>query len=160
MAQAKKPATPEVSIKILKTGKCKSLSGKSSLSYRYGANPESAVHIQILSNDGGGFFSSEWIALDSIMAVLKKHPKDTPITSMIFTKLYKGKSVNSPAFLTAALRNEGLLRSLGGKQRSHELGDLDAFMAKMNALVAAKSGDKPKKAPRPSAPRKRKPASS
>ncbi|MCP4089345.1 MAG: hypothetical protein GY746_06090 [Gammaproteobacteria bacterium] len=103
MAQAKKPVTPEVPMKIHKTGKCKSLSGKSSLSYRYGANPEYAVHIQILSNDGGGFFSSEWIAMNDIMAVLKKHPKDTPITSIIFTRLYKGKSVNTPAFLTAAL---------------------------------------------------------
>ncbi len=159
MAQAKKPATPEVTMKILKTEKCKSLSGKSTLTYNIGIDPENALLVMIRSNDGGGYFSDEPVALADIIAILKKHPKDIPITSIIFTKLYKGKSVNTPAFLTAALRNEGLLRSLGGKQRSHELVDPDAFMAKMEALAAAK----PKKAPikkRPSAPRKRKPASS
>jgi len=153
---AKKPVTPEVPMKILKTGKCKSLSGKSNLTYNIGSDPESAPHIRIRSNDGGGYFSMEWICLDDILALLKKHPKDTPITSTTFTKLYTGKSVNSPAFLVAALRNEGLLQSLGGRQRSHELVDPEAFMSKMEGLVTAKPAAKKK---RPSAPRKRRPAS-
>ncbi len=160
MAQVKKPVTPEVSMKILKTGKCKSLSGKSNLTYNIGVDPESAIQIRIKSNDGGGFFSIEWIDLDDVLALLKKHPKDTPITSTTLTKLYKGKSVNSPAFLVAALKNEGLLQSLGGKQRSHELVDPDAFTAKMNALTAAKPATKKAIKKRPSTPRKRKPASS
>ncbi len=160
MAQVKKPATPEVTMKILKTGKCKSLSGKSNLTYNIGVDPESAIQIRILSNDGGGYFSMEWISLDDVLALLKKHPKDTPITSTTFTKLYKGKSVNSPAFLVAALKNEGLLQSIGGKQRSHELGDPDTFMSKMEALVTTKPARKKAIKKRPSTPRKRKPASS
>ncbi len=155
----KKTAIPEVTMKILKTGKCKSLSSKSNLTYNIGSDPESAPHIRIRSNDGGGYFSMEWICLDDILALLKKHPKDTPITSTTFTKLYTGKSVNSPAFLVASLKNEGLLRSLGGKQRCHELVDPDTFLSKMDALVTAKPARKKAIRKRPSAPRKRKPVS-
>jgi hypothetical protein len=56
--------------------------------------------------------------------------------------LLKGGSVNTPAFLMAALTNERLLRVLKGKKRGHEFLDPEGFDAKMDRLVT--SGAKPK----------------
>jgi hypothetical protein len=88
--------------------------------------------------------------------ILKKHPKDTRLTSFVFTDLYKGKSSNNPSFLAACLRNEKLLQPGPGRyKRCHEMVDPDAYMAKIKALVAAKSNKKPTINKRPTSPRKR-----
>ncbi len=147
---------PEEQVTVLKTKKCKSLSSKSTLTYNIGVNAESSFFIRITNNDGGGFFSTEWIALDSIVDILKKHPKDTRLTSFVFTDLYKGKSANNPSFLAACLRNEKLLQPGRGRyKRCHEMVDPDAFMAKMKALITAKPDKKPTISKRPTSPRKR-----
>jgi hypothetical protein len=52
--------------------------------------------------------------------------------------------VNTPSFLLAALRNEKLIHPIKGRQRRHELGDVDGFIEKVNKLMAYKSS--PKKA--------------
>ena len=46
-------------MKILATATCKTLSGKSTLSYQIGLSPESIVHLRISKNSGGGFFSDD-----------------------------------------------------------------------------------------------------
>ena len=46
---------------------------------------ESEIHLRIHSNDGGGYFSQEWVAWVDIQKALDKVPKDQPITSIILT---------------------------------------------------------------------------
>ena len=46
-------------MRVLKTSSCKTLSGKSTLTYQIGCNPDSIIHLRISRNDGGGFFSPE-----------------------------------------------------------------------------------------------------
>ena len=81
-------------MKVLKTATCKTLSGKSTLTYQLGCLPDSTIHLRITKNSGGGFFSDEWIAIDDIQAVLKERSKDSPIMSHFISPLLQGKSSN------------------------------------------------------------------
>jgi hypothetical protein len=139
--------------RILKTGTCPSLSGKSTLTYHLGRDAKNALFLRIHANTGGGFFSREWVAWKAIQSVLEKHPQ--PFTSIALHPLFRGKSANTPAFLLAVLKTEGLLRQLKGKQRSHEVMDFKAFLDGVNRLIASEKAPAKK---RPAG--KSKPASS
>ena len=125
------------SMRVLKTANCKTLSGKSTLTYQIGVTPDSIVHLRISKNSGGGFFSDEWIALDDILRVLKKRSVDSPIMSHFLTPLLKGKSVNTSAFVLAALSHLKLLQPLPKKQRLHDLLDPKPFLDQVNQLLAS-----------------------
>jgi hypothetical protein len=133
---------PLESIRILKKANCPTLSGKSKLTYHIGCTTDSEVYLRIHANDGGGFFSQEWVAWKDIQQVLSKAPKDQPITSIVLHRLFKGKSVNTPAFLLAVLKHEKLIQPMKGKKRSHELSDPKPFLTNMEKLMA--SGATPK----------------
>lgn len=130
------------SMQILKTASCKSVSGKSTLTYQLGAPLDGTVHIRISKNTGNGFFNPEWIKIEDIQKALAKGHEGDPLTSFLLAPLFKGKSTNSPAFMVAALSQEKLLRVLKGKKRGHEFLDPDGFHARMQRLVSAKA--KPK----------------
>ena len=127
-------------LKILKKATTGTLSGKSKLVYMIGCNDENEVFLRIYSNDGGGFHSTEWVTLDKIQQALSKHPEE--ITSVALYGLFKGKSVNTPSFMLAVLKHEGLVRAKKGRQRKHELCDPKPFMDRIADLMLAKSKSK------------------
>lgn len=131
--------TPEV--RTLKSGTCPTLSGKSTLTYLIGSNDKSDVLIRVEKNDGGGYFNKEWIPLSAIQEMLKKHPD---ITSFTLRPLYSGKSTNSPGFLLAVLKAEGLVQLRGEKERAYMAIDSDKFMAEVKGLMESKP-EKPNK---------------
>jgi len=121
-------------MKILNKGKCKSLSGKSMLSYLIAADADNAIYIRITKNTGGGFFSNEWIAMADIQSVMEEHPPGTPVTSFMLQPLFHGKSVNTPAFLLASLLDFNLMRPMEGKKRSLEpVEDFTSMVEKMTS---------------------------
>ena len=120
-------------MQIIKKGKCPSLTGKSTLTYEIGRDESGAIHLRITSNTGGGFYSGEWLAFEDIEAALQKDPE--AITSIALFKLFKGKSVNSPAFHLAVLRHEGIIRAVKGRQRKHELADVEGFRERIAQMV-------------------------
>jgi len=124
-------------MKVLKSATTKSITGKSTLTYQIGATPDNAVHIRISKNSSAGQFSPEWIKVDGILKALAKGHKGSPLTSFLLEPLFKGKSVNTPAFIMAALTQEKLLRVLKGKKRGHEFLDPEGFTARMDRLVNA-----------------------
>ena len=121
--------------RILKTATCKTLSAKSTLTYQIGSEDDE-LHVRISKNTGGGFFSNEWISMNDIQSVLEEQPAVTPVTSFLLQPLFKGRSVNTPAFLLSALAHEKLLRPLKGKKRSHE--PAEDFTAMVEKLTASK----------------------
>ena len=123
-------------MRVLKTTSCKTLSGKSTLTYQIGATPESTIHLRISKNSGGGYFSDEWIAFDDIQEILKERSRGTPVLAHLLTPLLKGKSVNTSAFLLAALSHLKLLRPLPKKKRHHELLDPKPFLDQVEKLMA------------------------
>lgn len=119
--------------RILKIGSCPNLSGKSNLGYHIGYSPDSEVCFRVVSNTGGGYFSSEWVLLKSIRDALDRAPK--PITSFSLSGLFHGKSVNTPSFLFAALLSEGLVQRDEENPRSYLVIPPDAFMAAIQQLI-------------------------
>ena len=105
-------------LRILKKAKCQSTSGKSTLTYHIGVNVEGDVFFRIAENNGGGFFSAEWVALKDIQKALSRRPDN--ITSVALYGLFRGNSVNTPSFLLAALKAEKLIQRVKGRTRKHE----------------------------------------
>ena len=103
-------------IEILSTHKTKTVSGKSDLTYHIGRDPQANQYIQIWVNSGNGYFSNEWILVSRIIETLKPYCSE-PATSIIFGDLFKGKSVNTPSFLSAALLDAGILKLAEGTKR-------------------------------------------
>ena len=124
-------------VRILRTVKCPSLSGKSTLTYNIGRDSNSEVQFQVTGNDGGGYWNDDWVSHQSIQAVLAKLPKGLGITSGTFRSVYPGKSNNSPGFLLAVLKDVGLVGTMEDNRRCYELLDPAAFMAEVNVLMEA-----------------------
>ena len=132
-------------ITVLKTGHCESLSGKSRLTYQLGSSEDNEIYARVSSNTGGGLFSKEWVSLKAVQDVLEDNPDDEPLTAFMIQGLFLGKSVNTPAFLMAALVHERWLRVLKGKKRGMEILDTPRFMAKMTKLAATKKTRRPQR---------------
>tara|TARA_R110002072_G_scaffold3149_7_gene23523 strand:+ start:12989 stop:13489 length:501 start_codon:yes stop_codon:yes gene_type:complete len=125
-------------IRILKTETCNTLSASAKITYNIGCTPDSKIYFRITNNTGGGFYSNEWVAWDAIQQTLKQCPKDVPITSLFLYPLFKGKSVNTPSFLLAALKHLKLVQPLKDKKRNHELLDFKPFNDEMKAMTSSK----------------------
>jgi hypothetical protein len=146
-AVVKKPARKKPStaigagvIKNFATFKCKTLSGKSTLTYHYGTDGRGQYHVRIHGNTGGGYHSNEWVSLDAILAKLEQHPEDKPISSINLFDLFKGKSVNTPGYLLAVLINEGLLKPFQGKKRQYQFNQAaeEELLSKIDKLKQSK----------------------
>ena len=129
------PTPPsEPTITSLKKHHTKSLEGKARLNYEIGNDSADRLYLRIVSNSGGGFFSDEWVAFDAILKTLQAWSEDLPITSPALRTLFKGKSVNTPSFLLAALLREEVIQRMEGKQRHYEIGDVAGFRKRMEIL--------------------------
>ena len=122
----------ELALQIIQTSKCQTVSNKSTLTYNIAADDKDNIFIRIIGNTGGGYFSNEWVSLDHITSILSDTPADSTITSINLIPLFKGKSVNTPGYLLAALVNEGLLSANQEKKRHYAYSGVDAFLAKVS----------------------------
>ncbi|MGB2832940.1 MAG: hypothetical protein WBC07_08285 [Methylotenera sp.] len=127
-------SNPVPSMRILKVASCPTSSGKATLTYHIGCTTDKDIQFRVVANTGGGLFSPEWVSLSAIQPAFEQAP--FPLTSYPLIKLYQGKSTNTPAFLMAALKHEGLVRNLEGKIRGYEILDSKAFMDEVNMLIA------------------------
>ena len=124
-------------IRILKKATCPTLSGKSTLTYHIGCTPDDKIHLRVFGNNGGGFFSQEWVPLAAIQQALSKRPED--ITSVVLYGLFRGKSANTPGFLLAVLKAEKLIQPIKGKRRKHALGDSKDLQARIAKLMSGET---------------------
>lgn len=122
-------------ITVLKKEMTKSVSGKSRIHYEIGNDLNNVMHIRIITNTGGGYFSNEWVRFDAIYKELD-HRGDKPLTSSLLSSLYAGKSVNTPAFLLAAMLHEGLVIPHPEQARRYSKTDPTEFIKGIQALAA------------------------
>lgn len=120
-------------VRILGTSTCASLSGKSTLTYNLGMDTAGQIQIQVIGNDGGGYFNDDWIAYRDIQAVLAEQPHE--ITSGSLRSLYPSKSNNSPGFLAGVLKAVGLVQVSTTNPRCYEALDPAAFIAGVKTLM-------------------------
>ena len=123
-------------IHVLKAGTCPSLSGKSKLTYHIGCTAESEVQFRVVANSKAGLFNDDWIQLNAIQQAFAKVAGDKPVTSHVLYPLFRGKSQNTPAFLMAALKQEGLVRATKDTHRQYERIDPKGFIAEVKALAS------------------------
>jgi len=139
-------------IRVLKTGLCLSLSGKSKLTFEVGGDQASEIHVRISKNSGSGWFSKDWVALAEVGGLIKKNA-DKPITFSTLLPIFEGRSVNTAGFLLAVLKHEGLVRPTPDSPRSYERADPKPFFAEIARLMdstAAKGALPNAAAPAPS----------
>ena len=127
--------TSNPAVRILKEASCPTASGKGTLTYHVGCNASNAIQFRVVQNSGGGYFSAEWVAWEATQPALESAA--LPLTSFPLIKLYQGKSTNTPAFLMAVLKQEGLVRNLEGNVRGYELLDSLPFLTAMKDLIAS-----------------------
>ena len=118
----------------VKKSSCRALSGNGEIGYELNLDNKKSLHIRITSNSGGGFFSDESIAMTGIEHILLSQPDPSRLTSVALQPLFRGKSVNTPAFLMAALRNEGFVKPIGELKRFHQCIDAKSFKALIKKL--------------------------
>lgn len=131
----KKPTTQESPMAIVKVATCPTLSGRSELTYHLGRDPESEAYIRVVQNTGNGQFNADWVSLSLIEKLLIEHPQEKPLTSRVMAPVFRGKSSNSPAFLFAVLKTEGVVISAPEKDSGYLLGSLEAFRQSVAALA-------------------------
>ena len=103
----------EKEMRILKTGECPSLSGKSTLTYNIGSDSDNNVYIALTGNSGAGVFNKDWFALEDIHSLLAHQEK---VTSGSLLGLFEGRSSNTPGFLLEVLLKMELLKISPGNK--------------------------------------------
>ena len=127
--------TSQPAFKILKIGSCNTLSGKGNLGYQVGCNDSAEIFFRITSNTGGGWFSADWISLKLIMSAISK--ANRPLTSYALHSLFIGKSVNTPAFLFAVLKQESLVIVDADNPRCYKDAPSETFLTEIKALITS-----------------------
>lgn len=138
---------PELPIQILKIGTCQTLSGKSELTYHLGRHADESIHLRLIKNTGNGQFNPDWVSLAQIEKLLTEHPVDKPMYSSIMRPIYRGKSSNSPAFLFAVLKAEGMVLASEEKDGGYLLGDIDSFKSMVSKLKVEAPAPQPNAKP-------------
>lgn len=99
------------------TGECPSVSGRSTLSFEIGRDPDGSLHLRIVGNSGGGMFCDEWASGSAIDAIVQG---SVALRSRSFDALHPGRSINTAGFVLASLRYLGLIRVHAQNTRLHE----------------------------------------
>ena len=100
------------------TGRCASISGRSTLTYEIGKHEiEGTLHLRISSNTGEGVWCKDWVVFQKIDAIVLGAQA---LTAKSFYCLHLGRSINTGGFVLAALRDLGLIRPNGANTRLHE----------------------------------------
>ena len=154
----KKEIVPEMPVRILKVGTCSTLSCRSVLTYHLGCNAASEAYVRVVQNSSSGQFNADWVSLSLIEKLLTEQPADKPMTSRVLSPVFRGKSSNSPAFLFAVLKAEGLVLAGAEKDSGYLLGDIAAFQKAVAALIATGTDLNASPAAPPEPPKKKRSA--
>ncbi|NJD24554.1 MAG: hypothetical protein FIB06_04010 [Betaproteobacteria bacterium] len=120
-------------VRTLRIGVCGTLSGKSSLTYRIGRHEDGTLMMRLAANSNPGYFNDNWIKYEAIRELLDK--EHVGITSYVLNVLYQGRSMNSPSFLFAVLKHEGLVKPSAKKRRCYDVCSDTAFLAQVQKLI-------------------------
>jgi hypothetical protein len=106
--------TESTPLNILIENQCAKLSSRAigHLSYHCATDDQGKAFIRIFANSEKGAFSNEWLALDSILAIMPTN--QVPFRSTLFVPLFTKKSANNAPFMAAILRHLGLLLTVDG----------------------------------------------
>lgn len=129
---AEKPS--ETLIRVIKTGACPSLSGRSTLVYQIGCGQADSLVVRLIENSGKGYFNKDWISLSDVDQLLVE---DEPLTFHTLQALFKGQSINNGGFLLAVLRSLGAVELNPENPRVHKRSAMEAVLQEAASLAAS-----------------------
>ena len=137
----------DTEVKVLKTGVCPSLSGRSSLTYHIGCRSDlidkagaefnDGVSFRIHGNSGSGLFSDQWVPSTSLKTIFDKEKSKNAVTSSSLNSVFAGRSVNTAGFILAVLKAEGLVIHMEDMRRYYQCANADQFFVEMKILADA-----------------------
>jgi len=129
----------EQEVRVIRSIECDSLARTCRLTYELGVKGEGEAVIRIAGNSGNGMFSEEWVSMRDVLNILRVPLHQEAISSMAFRPLYAGRSINSPSFLMAALRNEEVVVAHPSKRRCYMVSAVSAFEERVEELLGART---------------------
>lgn len=100
------------------------------LTYAVGVDDTGVVYLSICENEGGGYFSSEWVSLPHLRECLADSMAEgSSVTASLLRRAYVSRSVNNGGFLAAILLHEGLLTVSDSPYRYRCTSDWEAWEA-------------------------------
>ena len=136
-ATSKKQKDNELPVQLIHTGKCPTLSGRSTLTFHVGVL-DGNTYIRVYSNTGGGMHSKIWMPVAEILDLLEKQPKNKTVTSYALHPLVSSRSANDGPFIFAVLLHLKLVQPDKEKKRQYRYESSDAFLAQVDKFKAAK----------------------
>lgn len=133
----------DLDLRILKIKSCSSRTGQSTLNYHVGCDEEGELYFRIYGNSGHGFFNNNWVSLNAIEDALT----GGHFTSFALKPLFDKRSTNSPAFLLAALLEEGLVKIAITPKRCYIKSDFGPFKERMKSLIDSSTNLDPNSKP-------------
>ena len=145
-------------MQTLKQDTCPGLSGTNEITYEIGQEPDQSIWLRLVKSNRGGFVSKQWVSIDAVVNTLSQSP--TPFTSYALHTHFSGKSINSPSFLMAALKHEGLVSQDENKKQAFVCDNIDVALANFQTRLSKDMGtpSTPKKMRPPRKPKPKKPA--
>lgn len=93
------------------------------MTYQIGVGESGTVYLAVTANEGGGYFSREWIAIPHLLAqVGTSLAAGEPFPTPALRTAYVNRSINNAGFLAAILRHIGLLQP-GDPPHWHVVGE-------------------------------------
>ncbi len=88
------PEATAPSLRILKKATCPKLSSRASgqLTYHIGVDADGSISFRITGNEGGGFFSNEYVALSAIQEEVASHG-DAAFKALAFRPLFRARAL-------------------------------------------------------------------
>ncbi|SFF95777.1 hypothetical protein [Neptunomonas qingdaonensis] len=145
MSTKKKEEHQNLPINQIRQRSAPKLSPKSTdeLTYEIGIHAETKqLHLRIASNGTGGYFSDEWIPVETIEKCFDAtFNKAKPFSSTRLRPVFaQGKSANNAGFLAAVLRQEQLISPHESNCFQHLLtGDFDKWKHQVISELPKKS---------------------
>lgn len=128
-------SNPENTIQVIKEATCPTTSGKSTLGYQVGADESGEIFFKLISNTGGGFFTSQFFSYSRVLAVLETLPDGQPFSSFAMRSVIEsGRSSNNAGFTAALLLSEGIIELAPGKTRLFQTSEPSRFLDNVEQL--------------------------
>jgi hypothetical protein len=126
--------TPQIKVdlRIIKVGQCPTLSGRSTLTYEVGFDATSKIYFKLIANSAPGYFNSVPVALVDVEKVFA----GVEMVHSYMLRYLAGASSNSPGFVLALLKQEGIVMAMAGESKKYIKGDMAAFKADMQKRIA------------------------
>lgn len=109
--------THQESITTVRTDQCPSLSGRSTLTYEIGHDPEDRMHLRVTHNTGKGHHNPSWVAYDAVEPLLMAAPT---LSAAALKTLFAGTSVNTAGFVMAMLKHLGVVQAVVDTRHAYQ----------------------------------------